>query len=171
MAKKANSIIGQLQVFEDEFDRLETKILELEQKMLQLNQIQRNHLIRIKNKEELSDDFVFQSATYQDLSPDRAWKLYLNPDFDFILIDVSSADFRPSQTIPEALRMPWERFAELSLTLQSNTVPIFLISEDGTKSILACEFLVKRGFYNCNNISGGYLFWKGGLISEVEESA
>lgn len=171
MAKKANSIIGQLQIFEDEFERLENKILELEHRMLQMHKVHRSHLIRIKNHEELSDEYVHFGKTYQDLSPEKAWKLYQNPDFNFILVDVSSADYRPPQFIPEAVRMPWEEFPELSLALHSDTTPIFVISEDGTKSVLACELLVKRGFYNCSNISGGYLFWKGGLIRKVEESA
>jgi rhodanese-related sulfurtransferase len=38
---------------------------------------------------------------------------------------------------------------------------VLVISENGTTSILACEFLNQMGFYNINNISGGYKFWPG----------
>jgi rhodanese-related sulfurtransferase len=167
MARKASSVIDQLQIFEEEIDRLENSLLALEQRMLRLHEIQRAQLIRVKNHEEISDEFILQNKGYQDLSPERAWKLYQNPDFNFILIDVSAADYRPPHQIPEAIRMPWEEFAHHSLTLQSRSTPIFVISEDGTKSVLACEFLVKRGFYNCNNVSGGYQHWKGGRLREI----
>lgn len=151
--------------------RLEDKILSLEQRLHEMSAIQRSHLIRIKNQEELSDDFIRLGKPYQDLSPEKAWELYQNPDFNFILIDVSSSDNTSHHPIPEAIHMPWEKFREASLSLQSSNTPIFVISEDGTKSILACEFLVKRGFYNCNNISGGYLYWKGNKIHRLDESA
>lgn len=171
MRKQPTTIFGQFQTFEDEIRRLENKVLDLEQRLQTLSEIHRNHLIRVKNHEVLSDDFVRLGKTYQDLSPEKAWELYQNPDFNFILIDVSSSDHKPHQVIPEAIHMPWENFREASLSLHSTTTPIFVISEDGTKSILACEFLVKRGFYNCNNISGGHLYWKGSKIHPFEESA
>ncbi len=167
MKRRASSIFGQFQMFEEEMRRLEDKILSLEQKLQEMNAIQRSHLIRVKNQEELADDFIRLGKPYQDLSPEKAWELYQNPDYNFILIDVSES----SSSIPEAIHMPWENFHEASLTLQSSTTPIFVISEDGTKSILACEFLVKRGFYNCNNISGGHLYWKGSKIHRFDESA
>ncbi len=170
MARKAHSIFEQFQVFEEEFERLENKIIQLEDKVKKWNDIHRSHLIRVKNGEALSDEFIQQAKTYLDLSPEKAWKMYQDPDYSFLIIDVSSQDFTPSHSIPEAVRMPWEQFAELSLSLQSTTTPVFIISEDGTKSILACELLVRRGFYNCCNISGGHQYWKGRL-AKVEESA
>ncbi len=166
--RRANNIFQQLQVFEQEIEKLEAKVMELEQKIQSVTKLNRTHLIRVKNKEELSDDFILSGKTYQDLSPDRAFKLYQNMNYNFILIDVSAVDFEPMYLLPEAIKMPWEEFAARSLELQSRTTPIFVISEDGTKSILACEFLVKRGFYNCSNVSGGYLHWKGFKILNKE---
>jgi rhodanese-related sulfurtransferase len=168
MKNKPQTIFGQLQLFESEISRLEGKILELENRLEELLQVERNHLIRVKNKEEISDDFIFNGRTYQDLSPDKAWKLYRNMDFDFILIDVSAKDFHPERKIPEAIHIPWEEFPQRFLEISSQTTPIMIISEDGTSSVLACEFLVKRGFFNCNNISGGYKFWKGFRLEEVK---
>ncbi len=167
MKKKSFSLSEQLQVFEEDIDRLENKIFELESKMEKIIQVERDHLIRLKNKEDVSDEFLAQGKTYQDLSPEKAWKFYQQEDFNFIFIDVSSGDFRPLKRVPEAIHIPWEDFSDRFIEIQSRTVPIFIISEDGTNSILACEFLVKQGFYNCNNISGGYKHWKGFQFSDV----
>ena len=47
------------------------------------------------------------------------------------------------------------RYAEI----QSKTTPILIFSEQGLRSIQACEMLIKKGFFNLNNVSGGYRFW------------
>jgi rhodanese-related sulfurtransferase len=171
MKNKPTNMFGQFQVFEEEINRLEGRILELELRLEELLKVERNHLIRVKNKEEVSDDFIFNGRPYQDLSPDKAWKLYRNKDFDFILIDVSAQDFKPERPLPEAIHLPWEEFQQRFLEIPSQTTPIMIISEDGTNSVLACEFLVKRGFYNCNNVSGGYKFWKGFRLEEVKDQS
>jgi rhodanese-related sulfurtransferase len=77
------------------------------------------------------------------------------------MVDVSSKEFKPDQQIPEIIHIPWEEFSDRFIEISSRTTPILIISEDGTNSILACEFLVKLGYYNCNNISGGYKHWRG----------
>lgn len=165
---KFQNVFSQLQAFEEHIGQLEGRILELEQRIEQMIQIERNHLIRVKNNEEVSDDFLYHGRRYQDLSPDKAWKLYNNKDFDFILIDVSAKDFEHT-AIPEALHIPWEDFRERFMEIQTKTTPIFFISEDGANSILACEFMVKCGFFNCNNISGGFKHWKGHQLEVVKE--
>ncbi len=165
---KPGNIFNQLNTFEQEIARLEGRILELENRIQRLVEVERNHLIRVKNGEELSDDFIQSGRSYLDLSPDKAWKLYRNPDFDFILIDITGKDFDRVARLPEAIHIPWEDFQDRFLEIQSKTTPLLIISEDGTNSILACEFLVKRGYFNCNNISGGYKFWKGLRLEEVK---
>ena len=170
MAKKFNNVFSQLQHFENQIAHLEEKVLQLNQKIEQLVQIERNHLIRVKNHEELSDDFIEYGRKYQDLSPEKAWKLYCNKDFDFILLDVSSKDFEPVRKIPEALHIPWEELPDRFYEITSRTTPILVMCEDGTTSILACEFMVKRGYFNCSNVSGGYKHWKGFQLSEVKSA-
>lgn len=167
MAEKHHNIFSQLQAFEKQIGKLEERILELEQKLESMIQIERNHLIRVKNNEELTDEFIFQGRRYLDLSPEKAWKLYNNRDFDFILIDVSAKDYRPRSIIPEAICIPWEEFRDRFFEIQAKTTPILIISEDGTNSILACEFMVKRGYFNCNNVSGGHKHWKGHALVDV----
>jgi rhodanese-related sulfurtransferase len=169
--KKARNIFEQLNQFEKEFGRLESKILEIDQKLEEMVSIQRNHLIRLKNQENVSDEFISSGRRYQDLSPDLAWKLYCDKNFDFILIDVSAKDFAPQHRLEQAIHIPWEEFNERSIEIQNKNTPIFVISEDGTHSILACEFLSRRGFYNCNNVSGGYEYWKGFEIERTGRSA
>jgi rhodanese-related sulfurtransferase len=168
MNLKHTNVFSQLQTFEKEIGRLEGRILELETNINKLIEIERNHLIRMKNGEQLSDDFVQNGRAYLDLSPDKAFKMYRNPNFDFILIDVTSIDFEDTSRLPEAIHIPWEDFSERFIEIQTRTTPLFIISEDGTTSVLACEFLVKHGYYNCNNISGGYKFWKGSRLEEVK---
>ena len=171
MYQKPKNIFGQLEIFEKQIARLEDKILELDSRINKLLDIERNHLIRIKNKEEISDDFIKNARTYMDLNPDKAWKLYRNPDFDFILIDVTSKEYDAKNRIPEAVHIPWEDFAERFIEIASFTTPLLIISEDGTNSVLACEFMVKRGYYNCNNISGGYKYWKGFRLQEAKNES
>ena len=168
MNLKHTNVFSQLQTFEKEIARLEGRILELETSINKLIEIERNHLIRLKNGEQLSDDFVQNGRAYLDLSPDKAFKMYHNPNFDFILIDVTSIDFEDTSRLPEAIHIPWEDFSDRFIEIQTKTTPLFIISEDGTTSVLACEFLVKHGYFNCNNISGGYKFWKGNRLEEVK---
>lgn len=169
--RKGDNLFQQLQIFEQEINRLESKVLELENRIEHLIQVERNHLIRVKNREDLPDDFIQQGRKYQDINPDRAWRLYQDKDFDFILLDVSETDYS-GRRLPEAQKIPWSEFAERFLEIQSKTTPILVISEDGTNSVLACEFLVKRGYFNSNNVSGGYKHWKGFRLEAVRgESA
>jgi rhodanese-related sulfurtransferase len=168
MNHKPTNVFSQLQNFERDISRLEGRILELETRIHKLLEIERNHLIRVKNKEEVSDEFILNGRTYLDLSPEKAWRLYRNPNFDFILVDVSSKSYEPQNRLPEALHIPWEEFQERFLEISSRTTPLLIISEDGTTSVLACEFLVKRGYYNCNNVSGGYKYWKGFRLEKIE---
>lgn len=158
---KYTNIFSQMNAFEVHIGQLEQKILELENHIESLIQIERNHLVRIKNNEELSDEFIIKGRKYQDLTPDKAWKQYCNKNFDFIMIDVSDKNFSPERKIPEANHIPWEDFQERFFEIQSKTIPLLIICEDGTKSVLACEFLSRLGYYNCNNVSGGYKHWRG----------
>lgn len=171
MSYKPHNVFSQLQTFEQEIGRLEGRILELETRMEKLLEIERNHLIRVKNGEEVSDEFLQKGRSYMDLSPEKAWRLYRNPDFDFILVDVTSREYGPVNRLPEALHIPWEEFSDRFMEIQSRTTPLLIISEDGTNSVLACEFLVKRGYFNCNNVSGGYKFWKGFRLEEVKDQS
>lgn len=158
--KKARNIFEQLNIFEKHIERLERRIHQLEKKLDQGLQEQRHLLLRVKNHQELPDDFLLSGKKYLDLSPQKASELYHSCEFNFIMIDVSEKDFQTPVQFPEAIKIPWSDFQYRFLEIQSKTTPILIISEDGTSSILACHFLIQRGFYNTNNISGGYRYWK-----------
>lgn len=168
---KAQNIFSQLQHFEAEIARLEGKVLELEQKMQKMIEIERNHLIRVKNKHYVPDEFIMSGRSYMDLSPEKAWNQYSNPEFDFILLDVSSSDLPLQSRLPEAVNIPFEELADRFTELNSRSTPILVISEDGTKSILACEFLVSRGYYNCSNVSGGHKFWRRYRLEKLDQKS
>lgn len=169
MKKLNNNVFYLINNLSKEIEALEAKIFELERKLEKSLSVERNHLIRVKNKEDVSDDFLYNGRSYQDLTPERAYKLYKNQDFDFILLDVSNRNYSPEERLPEAIHIPWEELEARFLEITQMTTPILVISEDGVKSVLACEFLVKRGFYNCNNVSGGYKFWPGFRLKQVSD--
>lgn len=157
--KLAHNLFEQLNIFEQQVIRLEEKIAQLEDQLNDNFKDVRNKLVRVKNKQDLPDDFILSARKYLDLSPQKASQLYYSNDFDFMLIDVSHSDFSPPLNFPEAIRIPWEHFPQRYLEIQSKATPLLIISEDGVNSVLACNFLIKKGFYNTNNISGGYKFW------------
>lgn len=139
--------------------RLEENMLKLQEKLDESLAIQRNHLVRLKNNEEVSDSFLSTGHSYADLSPEKAYRIYSDENKDFILLDVSHRDYQAPCHLAEAIKISLEeldvRYKEL---IQKNT-PILIISEEGLRSILACEFLSQKGYYNTNNISGGYRYW------------
>ena len=130
--------------------------------------VQRNHIVRLKNGEVLSDAFIMSGKAYRDLDPRSAWNLFQKDDFDFIFLDVSHKGFSPSQKRPvETIHIPLEELETRLEELRNKTTPIFIISEEGLRSILACDFLSKHGYYNCNNVSGGWTYWPGHLESNL----
>jgi len=122
-------------------------------------QLQRNHLIRIKNGEDIDDSMILMGCPYNDLAPQKAFELYENADLDYILLDVSSSSYNPTNRLKGAIQIPLEDLGKRYSDIHSKTTPIMIISETGLRSIQACELLVKKGYFNINNISGGYAFW------------
>ncbi len=159
--KHNNNIFEKFSTYEEEFERLERKVLELEHRVEELLNVGRNHLVRVKNKEDVSDDFILSGRKYNDLTPEKAWALYQDIEATFILLDVTARDYKLHKRIPEGVHIPWEEFQARYIEIQNKTTPILVISEDGCNSVLACDFLVKKGYFNCSNVSGGYKFWRG----------
>ncbi|MBF0205620.1 MAG: hypothetical protein HQK53_01890 [Oligoflexia bacterium] len=148
------------------FEELDLKIRDLSNKVARLEihiekklAVQKTNLIRIKNKEEITESFIFSGLVYNDLSPTLAYKIYQDRSKNFILVDVSKIDFIPPLELQGALRIPLEELEKKYQLIQSKTVPILFISENGIRSILACEIMAYNGYYNTNNISGGYSSW------------
>lgn len=123
--------------------------------------IQRNHLIRIKHGEPLDDSMILMGKPYNDFTPQAAHEIFQNKDMDYILLDVTHKEYTPIKRLEGAIHIPLEELNQRYTELQNRTIPILIISEVGLRSIKACELLVRKGYFNVNNVSGGYKFWPG----------
>jgi len=164
------NILQTLEFINNRLSNIENNISRIEDKLDFSIQLQRNHLIRIKNGEEIDDNMVLLGRPYNDLNPSEAYRIYSDTDKDFILVDVCSRDYEGKQ-IEGAIRIPLEELGRRYTEIQSRTLPILLISEQGLRSIQAAELLVKKGFFNINNISGGNRFWPGHKLKDVSRKA
>lgn len=149
-----------LEFINSRLNNIEKNISRIDEKLDFSITLQRNHLVRVKNGEEIDDSMILMGRPYNDISPQKAWSIYNNPNIDFFVIDVTAKGFK-GQKLEEALHVPLEELHIRFVEIPSKTVPLLVISENGLRSIQACELLVKKGFFNINNISGGYEFWPG----------
>lgn len=170
MNKLQNNIFYKFNMVEEKIAKLESTVVSLQEQLNEMVQIQRSHLIRVKNNEFVSDDTIFYGLPYADLSPYRAYITYSRKDFNFIFLDVSDSEFSPSLNFEDVLKIPLENLAESCDEFLNKKVPIMVISEDGTKSIKACEILAGRGYYNISNVSGGYKFWPGARDKNITDA-
>ena len=148
------------------FNKLQDQVKDLQKELHELKEdydksmaINRCHMMRIKNGERLADEYILNGKLYNDFSPEQAFDYYNQKDANYILLDVSQKGYQPPEELPEATKIPLEELAVRFKEIVNKAVPILIISEDGVKSILACELLNQLGYYNVNNISGGYKFW------------
>ena len=156
-----DNILHKFNVLTDRIKELENEFASLKSSIEINNSITKSHLLRIKNGDELSNDFILKSSHYLDLTPEKAWELYQREDLDYILLDVSAADYRPESEIPEVTKIPFAELEARISEIPSRTARVFIISETGTTSVLACKKLYELGFRSISNISGGYKFWLG----------
>ncbi|MBT7608209.1 MAG: hypothetical protein HN576_00535 [Bacteriovoracaceae bacterium] len=155
------NILQTLEYINSRLSNIEKNIAKLDEKVEFSIALQRNHLLRIKNGGFIDDNMILMGTPYNDINPKRAYQIWNNPDSDFFLLDVTSDTFNSDLRIDEAVHIPLEQLSRRYCELQSKTTPILIISERGLRSIQASEMLVRKGFYNINNISGGYEFWVG----------
>lgn len=149
-----------LEFINSRLNNIEKNIARIDEKLDFSITLQRNHLVRVKNGEEIDDSMILMGRPYNDITPQRAWSIYNNPNIDFFVLDVTSKNFKGSR-LDEAVHIPIEELHIRFSEIPSKTTPILVISENGLRSIQACELLVKKGFFNINNVSGGYEFWPG----------
>jgi rhodanese-related sulfurtransferase len=154
-------VLQTLEYINSRLSNIEKNIIKLDEKLDFSVALQRNHLIRIKNGEFIDDNMILMGTPYNDINPKKAYEIWNNPDSDFFLLDVTSSTFNSENRIKGAIHIPLEELSRRYCEIQTRTTPILIISERGLRSIQASELLVKKGFYNINNISGGYEFWVG----------
>lgn len=169
--KLQNNIFHVINLLTGRVAALERQMMRMQEEMDRNFAIQRQHLVRVKNNQELPDAFIQNGRPYHDLSPEKAWKLFQDPEFDFIFLDVSHEEFVPEGTRPRAtLHIPLEQLEARWDEVPQQTTPLMIISEEGLRSILACEFLNSKNYFNCNNVSGGWKFWPGHRLHSVEKT-
>lgn len=145
---------------------LEIKIAKLEQELERVKQstkkqieLTRNQLVLSKQGAPILDWTILKGYTYTDLSPAMALEYYNNPNIIYKVLDVTKADFRPDHQFDHYVKIPLEELTERYKELEGTKGLLFVISEEGLRSILACEKLANLGLYNCFNISGGYSYF------------
>jgi hypothetical protein len=153
-------IFQMLEFINSRLSNIEKNISRIDEKLDFSITLQRNHLVRVKNGEEIDDNMILMGRPYNDLPPQKAWNVFNNPNIDFYVLDVTLKSFQGTR-LEGAIHIPLEELNMRFVEVPSKTVPIMIISENGLRSIQACEMLVKKGFFNINNISGGYEFWPG----------
>ena len=157
--KFSTSLLKTIDVLAKRIDKLEAEIFNLRKTYDHQFQLEKYHMIRIKNGDILSDDYILKDCGYRDLTPEKAVEFYQNQDADFIMIDVSNKDYTPHGEFKEVHKVPLESLEMRLSSFKNKGASYLIISEDGTRSIKACKLMAKHGFYNLNNISGGYKFW------------
>lgn len=160
-----------LEFMNQRLSNIERNISKIDEKLEYSLSLQKNHLIRVKNGEYIDDNMILMGLPYNDLSPQKAYEIYENPDMDYIILDVTKQDHKSNIKLDGAIKIPLEDLDKRYAEMQNKTTPILIISECGLRSIQACELLVKRGFYNVNNISGGYKFWPAAAGSRLVQAA
>lgn len=148
-----------LEFINNRLTNIERNITKMDEKLDFSIQMQRNHLIRVKNGEFIDDSMILMGLPYNDLNPKQAFEIYENKDMDYIILDVTKNDFIKPCKLEGAVHIPYSELDYRYAEIQNKTTPILVISEDGLTSIQACELLVKKGYFNVNNVSGGYHFW------------
>ncbi len=161
-------IFQMLEFINSRLNNIEKNISRMDEKLDFSITLQRNHLVRVKNGEEIDDNMILMGRPYNDINPQKAWSIYNNPNIDFFVLDVTAKSFQGTR-LQEAIHIPIEELHVRFVEIPSKTVPILVISENGLRSITACEILVKKGFFNINNISGGYDFWPGNNPNETKK--
>ena len=91
--------IQTLEFINNRLTNIERNIQKLDEKVEYSLALQKNHLIRVKNGENLSDSVILESLPYNDLSPQRAYEIYSNRDLDFLLLDVTRLGFETNTKI------------------------------------------------------------------------
>ena len=136
---------------------IETNIQRLDEKMDFAISLTRNQLLRVKNNQYLDDSAVLLGLPYNDISPQKAHEIIENDEVDFMILDVSNEGF--TTRLPNSKKIPLEQLNSRYSEITDLKIPLMVISERGLRSIKACEILVRKGFFNCNNVSGGYECW------------
>jgi hypothetical protein len=131
--------------------------------------ITRSQIVLAKQGVPIMDYAVMKGYSYTDLSPVNALEIYENPNLIYTVLDVSKEGFVGTRGFDCYLKVPFEKLEEKVEEIKKCKGMVLIISEEGLRSILACEKLTNLGVYNCFNISGGYKYLP--VKNKLKESA
>jgi rhodanese-related sulfurtransferase len=142
----------------EKVEQLDLQLKSLERKVIESEKIQRGQILALYNGDKISLCTMSGMAKYCDLTPTQARKKIDDSTSNHIVLDVSDQSFSTPKRPKEAIHIP---LAELSNNLDkitSKSTTIIVVSEDGIKSIAACEYLFSQNFLSLKNVSGGYQY-------------
>lgn len=154
-------IFENIRKIQSDYTELKKNIANLQEETKLNRNLQQIYALRLLRKLPLNYDMIIQGVGYADLSPKEAYKLYLDENLLFNFIDVSDQSYLPVKKIEHSIHIPFEHLESRFSEMTPKSKIIFVISEDGTKSILASEFFIRKGYLLVNNISGGHQYWPG----------
>ena len=138
---------------------LEEQVYFLENELKVTKLVTSANLIRLKNKYFINDKAISNFNPYIDISAFQAYEIYHSNEHEFLLVDVENEEYDRPVTLDNTLKIPLDDLDHKIHEITSKSIPLFIISKDGIKSIDACEMLTGYGHFNCYNISGGYEKW------------
>lgn len=164
----SSNLFDMVRLLNARISALEGNLVKLEEKTEDSLNAIKGQMIRMKTGTEVSNDMISSGRRYGDLSPDKAFKIYKNPNTDFVIIDVSDKNYQPVKEMTPSIKIPLEELANRIHEIPSKTTLLLVVSEDGVRSILASELLVNCGYLNVNNVSGGHKYWPGNRLKEQQ---
>jgi rhodanese-related sulfurtransferase len=137
-------------------DGLEKKVDYLENSLSSESHLISSFFLRLITQSPLTEHMILSKRPYFDLNPKDALNLIAQDNLAYQLIDVSDKAFIPPSQYKKRIHIPLSELGGHLDQLPPKKMPLLIICEDGTKSILACEILAKLGYFHISNISGGF---------------
>ncbi|WP_020395027.1 rhodanese-like domain-containing protein [Thiolinea disciformis] len=104
---------------------------------------------------------------FKNLDTNQAVQLMNNEQS--VIVDVREDNEVKEGKIQGAKHLPLSQFSKRLVELEkSKAKPILVYCRSGNRSAQACSQLVKQGFENVNNLSGGFIAWESANLPVVK---
>ncbi len=140
--------------------KIESNIARLDEKIDDQIKLLRSHLIQVKRGQPLRDTTILNGLVYEEISAKEAYIRWQHDSGEILLIDVSSVN-QSSLSIKDNhfLHLRFDQIEKSALKIPSQYTTLFIISEDGIESILACQYLAKFCPQQITHVAGGLTYW------------
>ncbi len=120
---------------------------------------QRQLVARMARGESVDPEMILEGRLWGDLPAPDALRLFQD-DEDLVVVDVRTVAEVQSGMIRGARHIPLDELPERYAELPKDRSVLFYCAA-GARSADACEFAVREGFEQVNNLSGGFPNWDG----------